>query len=76
MIRLDRCSGSCNTLDNLSTKIYVWSKTIGVYIKVFNRVNTNRWSKKIDKISIMWLKKIIQIKYGLVTTADISAKNQ
>ena len=36
MVRLDKCDGSCNVVDDLSTKICVLIKTIDVNFKVFN----------------------------------------
>ena len=38
MISLDKCRGSCNFVDNLSTKIYVPSKTKDINVKVFNMI--------------------------------------
>ena len=35
MINLDKCSGSCNTVDDLSTKVRVPSKTKDITVKVF-----------------------------------------
>ena len=36
MISKDRCNGSCNVLDDLSTKLCVLSETKEINIKVFN----------------------------------------
>ena len=41
MISLDKCNGSCNTVDDLSTKACVPSKTKDVNVKVSNMI-TNR----------------------------------
>ena len=38
MINLYKCNGSCNVADDLSTKIFVPSKTKDVNVKVFNMV--------------------------------------
>ena len=38
MIRLDKCNGSCNAVDDLSTKICVPGKTKDVNFKVFNMI--------------------------------------
>ena len=35
MINLDKCSGSCNAVDDLSTKVRVPSKTKDITVKVF-----------------------------------------
>ena len=36
MINLDKCNGSCNANEDLSTKIYVPSETEDINVKVFN----------------------------------------
>ena len=41
MVSLDKCSGRCNSADDLSMKICVPSKTKDVNVKVFNMI-TNR----------------------------------
>ena len=38
MISLDKCNGSCNAVNDLSTKIRVPSKTKDVNMKVFNMI--------------------------------------
>ena len=38
MINLDKCSGSCNAVDGLSTTIYGPSKTKDIDVKVFNMI--------------------------------------
>ena len=39
MISLDKCNGSCNnSVDELSAKVYVPSKTKGVNVNVFNMI--------------------------------------
>ena len=38
MISLDKCKGSCNAVDDLSTKISVRSETNDVNVKVFNMI--------------------------------------
>ena len=37
-VKLDRCVGSCNTLNDLSNKIYVPSKTEDLNLSVFNMI--------------------------------------
>ena len=46
MISLDKSSGSCNSVDDLSTKICILIKTKDVNVKVFNMI-TNRKEAKI-----------------------------
>ena len=36
MVSLDKCSGTCNAADDLSTKMRVQSKTKDVNVKLFN----------------------------------------
>ena len=38
MIILDKCSGSCNPVDDLSTEICIPIKTKDVNVKVFNMI--------------------------------------
>ena len=54
VISVDKCSGSWNTVDELSTKIYVPSKTKDNNVKLFNM------KTRIDKTYIMWLQMKIQ----------------
>ena len=43
IVNLDICNGSCNTLDELSGRIYVLSKTEDVNLSVFNTIaNVNQ----------------------------------
>ena len=37
-VKLDRYDGSCNTLNDLSNKIYVSNKTEGLNLSVFNLI--------------------------------------
>ena len=38
MVSLDKCNGSCNAIDDLSTKICVPSETKDVNVKVFRMI--------------------------------------
>ena len=38
MVSLDKCNGSCNAIDGLSTKICVPSETKDVNVKVFRMI--------------------------------------
>ena len=38
MISLDKCNGSCNAVDELSTKICVQSETKDINFKLFNMI--------------------------------------
>ena len=37
-VNLDRFAGSCNTLDDLSNKVYVPNETEDLYLNVFNMI--------------------------------------
>ena len=46
---IDRCNGSCNTFDDLSSRIYVPNKTKDVNLNIFNMITT--WIKRIKNIN-------------------------
>ena len=48
-VKLDRCDGSCNTLNDLSNKIYVPNKTEGLNLSVFNLIMGINWSITLKK---------------------------
>ena len=50
MISLDKCNGSCNVADGLSTNICVSSKTKDLDIKVFNLKKRINEAKKLVKL--------------------------
>ena len=50
MMSLDKCNGSYNVVEDVSTKICVPNETKDVNVKVFNviaRINQKRWVKRI-----------------------------
>ena len=49
MISLDKFSGICNSVDDISTKICVSSKTKDINIKVFNMITNINESKTMVK---------------------------
>ena len=49
MINLDKCDGSCNSLDDLSDRICVSNKTEDVNAKVFNMITRISESKSLVK---------------------------
>ena len=54
MVKLDRCIGSCNTLNDLSNKVYIPNKT-DLHIHVFNVTAGKNQSKIVKKdISCEW----------------------
>ena len=52
-VKLDRCIGSCNTLNDLSTKVYVPNKTEDWNIGVFNMIFRINEFKNTNKVYIM-----------------------
>ena len=51
MFRLDKCNGSCNAMDNLSTKICISSKTKDVNVKVCKMIIKNEVKTLVKHIS-------------------------
>ena len=49
MISLDKCNGSCNIVDDLSTKISFLSKSEDVNVKVLNMIRRIKEVKKLVK---------------------------
>ena len=47
-VKLDRCAGSCNTINDLSNKLCVPNKT-GFKSKHFQQDYRNKWIEKISK---------------------------
>ena len=41
-VKLDRCMGSCNTLNDLSNKVCVPNKTVNLDIHAFNMITRTR----------------------------------
>ena len=55
MFRLDKCNGSCNAMDNLSTKICISSKAKDVNVKVCKMITIKNEVKTLVKhISRNW----------------------
>ena len=46
-VKLDKCAGSCNTLNDLSNRIYVPNKTEDLNIHVFNMITRKNESKNL-----------------------------
>ena len=56
MISLNKCIGSCNSVDDLSTKICVPSKTKDVNVQVFNMItNRNEAETMVKYIPCDWI---------------------
>ena len=48
-VKLDRCVGSCNTLNNFFNKVCVQNKTKDLNISVFNKITGIKESKTLTK---------------------------
>ena len=80
-IKLDKCVGSCNTLNELSIKVCVPNKTEDLNIYVFN-MNTGKMSQKFQQkihhvnVNVILMKEnVIQINGGITINVDASVKN-
>ena len=49
IIHLDKCSRSCNSFDDLSTRVCVANKTKEANVKVFNTITNKNEAKRILK---------------------------
>ena len=49
MIGLDKCNGSCNSVDNLSRKICVPNKTKNINVRVLNMITNKNEAKAMIK---------------------------
>ena len=81
-VKLDRCVGSWNTLNDLSNKVYVPNKTEDLNLSVFNMITRINESKTLTKHisceskSISLMKEIvIQISGGIIINVDVNIKN-
>ena len=79
--KLGRCNGSCNTLNDLSNKVYVPNKTEDLNLNPFNMITGINESKPLTKhMSCKFIckfdgKNIIQINGGITINFDVSVKN-
>ena len=53
MVNLDRCAGTYNALDDLSSRAYIPNKTEGLNLYVFNMVAGIKQSRTLTKASLM-----------------------
>ena len=62
-VKLDRCVGSCNTLNDLSNKVCIPNKTEDLNLSVFNMITGINESKTLTKhISCEWKCKLDETK--------------
>ena len=80
-VKLDRCVGSCNILNDFSNKVCVPSKTENLYLSVFNMITGINEPKTLTRrISFECKcrfvgKNVIQINGGITVNVDVSLKN-
>ena len=80
-VKLDRCAGSCNTLNDLSNKVFVPNKTEDLNLGVFNMITGINESKTLTSISHANVnvnlieENVIQINSGITINVNISVKN-
>ena len=81
VVKLDRCAGSCNTINDLSYKASVPNKAEGLNIRVFNMIAGINESKTLQKHISCKCKckfdgtKLSQINGGILINVDVRAKN-
>ena len=80
-VKLDKCVGSCNTLNDSSNKVCVPNKTEDLNIPVFNTITRKNESKILTKDISCECKckfdkrNVNQIKSGITINVDVSAKS-
>ena len=80
VISLDKCSGSCISVDDLSTKICILSKTKDINVKYLQwsqiKMNLKQWSNILHVIlnAHSIVDPAIQVKNGIMINANASVK--
>ena len=74
-VKLDRCVGSCNTLNDLSSNICVPNKTEELNLNFFNMSIYKCTKKTCQYKFIFYGKKVIRINGGITINVDVNAKN-
>ena len=75
MVRLDRCVGNCSTLNDLSDKVCVPSKTEDLNVSVFNMITGINESKTLRSIYYanvnvdLMEENLLQINGGIIINA-------
>ena len=81
VVKLDRCVGRCNTLNDLSNKVFVPNKTEDLNLSVFSMISVINESKTLTKhISCeskcrFDKKNVIKINGGKIMNVDVSVRN-
>ena len=80
VVKLDRCVGSCNTINDLSNKVCILNKAEDLNLSVFNMVTGINESETVTKHISCECKckldgtKCIQINDGITINIDVSVK--
>ena len=77
-VKLDKCIGSCNTLNDLSNTVCVANKTEDLNIHVFNTI-TGKMNQNLyyinENVNVHLMEKnVIQINGGMTTDVYVSVK--
>ena len=81
MIGLDKCNGSCNAVDDLTTKIRVPGERKDINVKVVSMITRINEAKTLVKQNSFYVNEnsivqhAIQIKSGIIIIANVSAKS-
>ena len=79
-VKLDRCVGSCNTLNHLPNKVYIPNKTEDLNLSMVNMITGRNELKTLTKhISCTCKcrfdgKNVIQINGGITINVDVTVK--
>ena len=82
MVSLDKFNESCNTLDDLSSKIYIPNKAEDLNLNVFNLITRMNESKILTNIFHaivnvnLKVQNEMQIENGIRNCVDVNAKRQ
>ena len=76
MVKSDRCVGSCNTLNDLSNKVYISNKREDLNLSVFNMITCiNEWKMLIkDTYMNLMEQNVSQINGEITVNVDVSVK--
>ena len=80
-VKLDRCVGSCNTLNDLSNKVCIPNKTEDLNLSVFNIITGINESKVLQSmyhvnVNVNLMKQnVSQINGGITINVDVSVKS-
>ena len=78
MISLDKCSESCNSADDLFTKICILRKTNGINVKIFNMITNRNEAKMLENISyvivnVNWISQhVIPVKNRIMINVNVN----